>query len=87
VYLPQHAGERTLIVITAVNDKGLRIGQGHHHAKLTDHEVLLLLELHAAGWSYGQLAEKFEVSKSLARKIVKGDVRAQTAAGFRTVKG
>lgn len=71
--------------IVGVNDRGLRIGQGHHMAKLTDREVDLLLELRELGWSYGRLAAKFEISKSQARNICKGRKRAQTAVGFRRV--
>lgn len=68
----------------AVNDRGLRIGESHPRAVLTDHEVGLLLELRAEGMSLSWLAEKFEVSKSQVGRIVRGDQRGQLAVGFRT---
>lgn len=69
----------------AVNDIGRRVGDSHHNAKLTDAEVDLLLSLHAEGWGYRRLAAKFEISKSLARKICKGTVRNQVATAWRLV--
>ena len=47
----------------AVNDAGLRIGEDHPNAKLTDAEVERIRSLHEDGMSYDTLAEKFEVSK------------------------
>jgi hypothetical protein len=69
----------------AINDHGLRIGQGHQRARLTDHEVFLLVELRAAGVSWRKLAAKFEISVRHARDIVAGRKRAQTPVGFREV--
>ncbi len=47
-----------------------RAGQGHAKAILSDHEVELMRELHEVdGWSYGRLANKFEVSKSAVASI------------------
>lgn len=67
----------------AVNEKGLRVGEDHPRASLANHEVDLLLELRADGMSYGALAKKFDVSKSCAAKICRGENRAQVAAGFK----
>lgn len=51
-------------------------GERHHRAKLTDGEVeLIRSEYEAGGWSYQQLADKFEVSKELVAKIVRYEVR------------
>lgn len=70
----------------AVNEKGYRIGQDHHQAKLTDAEIDLLLTLHHVDkWGYGRLAAKFEISKGMARKYCKGKCRSQTIAGFKMV--
>lgn len=72
-----------------VNDQGLRVGQDHQNAKLTDAEVELLLRLRAedrAFWSYRRLAEKFEVSKSAVRDYVTGRRRGQVAIEFRVVR-
>lgn len=49
-------------------------GEHHHSAKLTDHEVALVRQLRRGErgyWTYARLAEKFEISKSQVRNIVK----------------
>lgn len=70
----------------AVNDAGLRIGEDHPHAKLTDAEVERIRSLHEAeGMSYGTLAEKFELSKGAVAKICRYERRAETVAGFKAV--
>ena len=71
--------------VVRINDHGLTVGEDHHNAKLTNHEVDMLLELHEAGWGYGRLAKKFDISKSQARNICTGQKRCQTGVGFRTV--
>lgn len=72
----------------AVNERGLRIGESHPRAVLTDHEVGLLLELREAeGWSYSRLAKVFEISKGAVAKIVSGQRRCQTPAAFRRARG
>lgn len=73
------------MIVIAVNERGIRIGQDHQHAKLSNREVELLLELRELGFSYGRLAKKFEISKSHARYICKGRWRCQTAAAFKAV--
>lgn len=71
------------IRLLAVNDRGLRIGESHPRAVLTDQEVGWLLELRSEGYSLAWLAGKFEISKSCAAKICRGQNRAQVPAGFR----
>lgn len=72
--------------VVGVNERGDRVGQDHPRAVLTDAQVLLLLELRRAeGWSYLQLARKFEVSKASVRDVVKGRRRAQWPAQWRVV--
>ena len=71
--------------VVAVNERGLRIGEDHRLAKLTNDEVDRLLELRDEGWSYRQLANAFEISKSCARNICKGYRRCQCAAKYKTV--
>ncbi|MGJ7508694.1 hypothetical protein [Variovorax sp. GT1P44] len=56
-------------------ESGRRIGETHHKAVLTDHEVSLLLELREEGKTYGWLAEKFEISKMTVRSICRGRTR------------
>lgn len=68
-----------------INERGLRIGEDHQNAKLTDAEVELIRELHREGLSYKTLAGKFEVSKSLIRYIVQFKRRGQVASDWRTV--
>lgn len=68
-----------------VNELGLRVGEDHVNAKLTNHEVDLLLELRAQDWSYQQLADKFDLSKSGVRKICKGVNRCQQPSRFKVV--
>ena len=65
----------------ATNERGLRIGQDHPNAKLTDIEVDALLRDRgpedAPQMSYLELAKKYGISKSGARYIVNGDRRGQ----------
>lgn len=70
-----------------VNELGRRIGEDHVNARLTNSEVDLLLELwdEGRGMSYRQLGEKFDISKSGARKICKGQNRCQRATRYKTV--
>lgn len=70
----------------AVNERGMRIGESHPGAVLTDHEVDLLLELRDEGYSYSWLASKFEVSKGTVAKICTGQRRCQHAAAWRCAR-
>lgn len=69
----------------AVNDAGLRIGEDHPNAKLTDAEVETIRQLHEAGMSYECIADKFEVSKWAIGRICRYERRAQTPANFKNV--
>lgn len=69
----------------AVNEVGLRIGEDHPNAKLTDAEVERIRSLHEDGMSYEALAEKFEVSKWAIGRICRYERRAQTPADFKRV--
>lgn len=73
-------------ITVGVNDRGLRIGQYHQRAKLTNTEVRLMLELRADGWGYRRLAGVFECSKRHVRDICAGLKRAQLVAEFREVR-
>lgn len=77
--LDKHAKNRML----AVNDLGLRIGESHPRAKLTDHEVDLLLALREEGYSYSWLAVKLDISKAHVGRIVRGEQRGQAPASYR----
>ena len=70
----------------AINDAGLRIGEEHPNAKLTDAEVEIIRQLHEEdGLSYKSLAEKFEISKVAVAKICRYERRAQFVANFKAV--
>lgn len=69
-----------------VNEKGRRIGESHPRARLSDHEVDLMLTLREEyHMSYGMLAAKFECSKSSVAKLCKYERRCQTPAAFKPV--
>lgn len=70
--------------VVGVNERGMRVGQWHHRAKLTDTEVDKLLELRDAGWGYKKLAKKFDISVRHVRDILAGKKR-QMATAFRTI--
>ncbi|NFV82111.1 hypothetical protein [Magnetospirillum aberrantis] len=63
--------------VVAVNEAGLRCGEDHPGAKLTDSEVELIRQLRESGMSYGVLADKFDVSKSCIADICKYRRRGQ----------
>lgn len=72
--------------LVAVNDRGYVIGEGHHRAKLADSDIDLILELHALGLGYAQIAAKFDdlpggIAKSTVRRVCKGQARGQVAHG------
>jgi predicted DNA-binding protein (UPF0251 family) len=48
---------------------GYRIGDSHHRADLTDHEVEVMRQLREAGMKLRELAAKFDVSKQHAAKV------------------
>ncbi|MDP2826501.1 MAG: hypothetical protein Q8O52_27930 [Sulfuritalea sp.] len=72
-------------VTVACNDAGLRIGESHQNAKLTNREVDTIRDLHESGVGYRRLAAMFEVGKTTIRLIVKCERRAQIATRFRAV--
>lgn len=75
-------------MIVAVNECGLRIGESHPGAVLTDREVDMVRTLHEKHeMSYGVLAVKFEQSKGTIAKICRYERRAQTASRFKCARG
>lgn len=68
--------------LSAINGKGYPIGEDHHRAILTDHEVDLVFDLRDEGLSLGRIAKAMEVSKSCIAKILSGRTRSQIAAAF-----
>ena len=76
--------------VVKVNDHGLRIGDDHPRAKLTDREVDHLLELRESDpefWSYARPAEAFDISMSPAPNICRGTPRNPTAISCRPPAG
>ena len=72
--------------MVGVNEKGLRCGEDHQHAILTDAEVELMRTMHEAdGWSYSRLAEKFEISKSAVAMICRYERRADVPVRYKAV--
>lgn len=69
-------------VLVALSEIGRRIGEGHPRAKLLDREVDQVHELHEAGFSYSQIAEKMQISKSGVAHVISGRRRAQTPAAW-----
>lgn len=74
----------------ALNQWGRRIGEGHPRARLTDHEIDLMREMHEQHpvgdpkhLGYKKLARMFEVDRSQVRHICHYRQRAQTAARFK----
>ncbi len=75
-----------MLRVVGINERGLRVGEDHQRAVLSDRDVELMRHLHEAdGWGYRRLAKKFECSKTTARKICKYQMRAQSVAGHRAV--
>ena len=69
-----------------IASKGRMVGEQHHNAVLSDHEVELVRTMYdettlgVRTWSYGRLAITFGVSKASIRDIVKFRRRAYAAA-------
>lgn len=68
-----------------VNDRGLRIGEGHPRARLTDNDVENIRALGETGMRYRLIAEKFEVSKWMIGRICRYERRNQTTFGFKQI--
>lgn len=69
--------------LVAVNSNGQVIGEDHHKANLSNHEVDLIRELFEDGMTYKVIAEKFEVSRSTIAMICRYERRSHTIAEFR----
>lgn len=73
--------QKKIIKYVATNDRGMRIGQDHPKAILTNLEVDALILDRGDGdspaMSYGQLAIKYGISKSSVRDILIGRRRGQ----------
>jgi len=82
--------------VIGLTERGNRLGETHHRAKLTDHEVDLVLELldeaeidKANGKDFltiGEIARKFEIHESTVRSYRDARRRAQYPVRFKTMK-
>lgn len=69
-----------------VNERGLRVGESHQRAKLTDRDIELFWQLRDVdGWGCKRLAEKFEISHQYAARIFRGERRSQRAVDYRKI--
>lgn len=74
-----------MIILVAVNANGVRIGESHPRARLTDWEVELIRQLHEdleEPIGYRRLAAIFEVSKRTIRDVCAYRRRAETVAAW-----
>jgi len=74
-------------IAVAVNDGGRWIGESHPKAKLTQSDADLMRELHEEhSIGYRKLADKFEVSKTTAKRVCQYQIHCQTPARWKFVE-
>ena len=57
--------------------RGYRVGETHHNAKLTDHDVELIRLLREGGMKLKEIAKKFECTPECVSQIVNYKSRSQ----------
>lgn len=72
--------------LVAVNEYNRRIGEDHHNAKLTNHEVDLARQLHDDGMTYAQIAELLGVTKRCIGAICRCERRSQYPVNWRALR-
>ncbi len=73
--------------IVGVNEKGVRVGEDHQRATLTDHDVELMRELREAeGIGYKRLAKMFDTSVRTVRDIVNYKRRITRPTAWKTLR-
>lgn len=73
--------------LVGVNEQGIRVGEDHQRATLTDADVELMRQLREEdGMTYDQLAQRFEVSKRHVRDIVNYRKRVAAPVAWRAVE-
>lgn len=76
-----------IIRYVAINDRGLRIGESHHNAKLSDATVDRIRELHEdEGIGYRKIAKAMGLSTSTVRMICCYLRRAQTYEKWKKIE-
>ena len=73
------------IKYVAITDQGYRIGQDHHRAKYTDHEIEEILNLVDSGLSCYAVAKLLGIPRSTVRDWVSGRLRAHVPVRWRRV--
>ena len=71
--------------IVGCTAEGLRVGQDHQRAKLTDRDVELIRLLAADGMRHRLIAEKFDVSRYTVGRICRFERRAAIAVQWRPI--
>lgn len=78
---------KRVTVIMACNEKGKRIGERHHNAKISDATVDLIRELHEDfGLGYLEICQKLKLALGTVRKICTYERRAQTPSSWKRRK-
>jgi ribosome-binding protein aMBF1 (putative translation factor) len=73
-------------VTYAVNERGIRIGEDHHNALLTNEQIDRIRDLREDhGLSYKQLSLMFQVSFQTIASVCQYRRRAQTPFGWKTL--
>lgn len=72
-------------VLIPYNENKKRIGEYHHNAKLTDHDVELIRQLAEGGMRYASIAMKFNISSETVGRYCRYELRAQTPVEYRRV--
>jgi hypothetical protein len=74
-------------VVLAVNERGIRIGEDHQNAKLSNEQIDRIRDLHEDhNLTYRQLAAMFSVSFSMIAGVCQYRRRAQTPFGYKTLR-
>lgn len=60
---------------------GWRVGETHHRAKLTDHDVELMRVLHDGGMNCSEIARKFDCARTTVSSIVNYRHRVKCGEG------
>lgn len=76
-----------IIKMVATNDRGMRIGQYHHNARLSDATVDRIREMHEdEGLGYKKIAKALDLSLRTVRDICRYDRRAQTYEKWKRIE-
>lgn len=70
----------------AVNERGLRIGEDHPRARLTNHDVDLMREMHGQGMGYRRLAKMFGCSRTCVAVICRYEKRVQYPVRWKALR-